>query len=124
MTVDYQAMLLDPIYATLGVPARVTLADGVTQFDVTVIDKTSGVEAGDKDAKVDTVLPAACVRAAEWKTHGKRPVDFEGASIEFNGSRWEVDSYPKRPVPTGGQTGEILLILGHETEIEESDSSS
>jgi len=118
-------MLLDPLYTTLGVAAVITLetdsdSDALT-FDVTVIDKTGGVSLGDHDSKVETIEPAACIRFAELTSNGLAPVDLEGASIEFNGSSWKIKSWPKRPVPNGARKGELLLILGNETE---TDSSS
>lgn len=123
--VDYQAMLLDPIYEVLGVDATVTLEDGVTSFEgLTVIDKTSGVQLGDQGTKVDSIEPACCIRYAEWKDRGRTPDDFEGATIAFNGSSWKIVGFPKRPVPSGARAGEILLILSSETVLPESDDSS
>lgn len=118
--VDYQTQLLDPIYLTLGVPGVITLADDTVVDGLTVIDKTAGVLTGDNAAKVDTLEPGCCIRAAEWYAKGRTFADFEGASVEFNGSRWDIVAYPKRPTPTGAKTGEVLLILQHETEIESS----
>jgi hypothetical protein len=123
--IDYQALLLDPLYATLGVPAVVTLADATTSFEgLTVIDKTSGLQFGSTEAKVDTVEPACCIRAKQWSALGRTTADFEGATIEFNGSRWDIVAYPKRPVPSGARQGEILLILSNETVVEDDSPSS
>ena len=126
MTIDYQALLLDPIYATIGVAAVITLdTDSDSEaptFDVTVIDKTGGVSLGDHDSKVETLEPAACVRYSELTSNGLSPVDLDGASIEFNGSSWKIKSWPKRPVPSGARKGELLLILGNET-VTESEST-
>lgn len=128
MLIDYQKLLLDPIYNTLGVTAALTLADSTVIMGLTVIDKTAGVQLGDHDAQLDTLEPACCVRHATLTTLGLVPVDLEGGSIEFNGSRWKIKAYPKRPVPSGARKGELLLILGNETVIPDpatsSDSSS
>jgi hypothetical protein len=123
--IDYQTLLLDPIYRTLGVAAAITLGDSAETVvsGLTVIDKTDGVQLGDHDAQVDTLEPACCIRYSELTANDLRPVDLEGGSIEFNGSRWKIKAYPKRPVPSGARKGELLLILANETEIE-SDSSS
>lgn len=117
MSIDWAKMHLDPIYATLGVPAVVLLADsGGTVTGLTVIDKTAGVQLGEHDTQVDTLTPACCIRASEWDALGFHALDFEEASIEFNGSRWAIKGFPKRPVPAGGASrGEILLILSNET---------
>lgn len=120
--IDYQALLLDPIYATIGVPAAITLDDSAETVvsGLTVIDKTSGVTLGDHDAQVDTLEPACCIRHAELTSNGLAPVDLEDATIEFNGSRWKIKSFPKRPVPSGSRQGEVLLILANETVVESS----
>lgn len=122
--IDYQALLLDPIYATLGVPAKLTLANATAYPGLKVIDKTSGVTIGDHDAQVDTLEPACCIRYATLTALGLVPVNLEGATIEFNGSRWKIKSYPKRPVPSGARKGELLLMLGNETVIPEAESES
>lgn len=121
---DYQALLLDPIYAALGVPAKLGLSDGVTFYEgLTVIDKTSGVQLGDKDSKIDSIEPACCIRHKELTDAGLAPSDLDAGTVEFNGSRWTIVGYPKRPVPTGARQGEVLLILSREVVIE-LDSSS
>lgn len=118
--------MLDPIYATLGVPATLTLPAQDSSDDehvitgLTVIDKTSGVTLGDHDAQVDTLEPAACIRRAELDANEITIAELDGASIEFNGSRWNVKGTPKRPIPNGARKGEILLILGNETELDSS----
>ena len=124
--IDYEALLLDPIYLTLGVPATIELADGVTVFEgLTVIDKTAGIELGDKESKVDSIEPACCIRHAELTAKGLVPSALEDGKISFNGSQWSIVAYPKRPVPSGSRKGEVLLILSREVVLpEESDSSS
>lgn len=124
MLIDWQALLLDPLYASLGVSAVLTLAvddsSDPRSFDVVVIDKTAGVALGDHDAQVETLEPAACIRRSELTSNGLTPVDLDGASLAFNGSSWKVKGWPKRPVPSGAKEGELLLILGNETELDSS----
>lgn len=124
--IDYQATLLDPIYSVLGVPAKIELADGVTVFEgLTVIDKTSGIELGDKESKVDSIEPGCCIRHSELTAKGLTPSALDGGKITFNGSQWAIVAYPKRPVPSGSRQGEVMLILSREVVVdEESDSSS
>lgn len=121
---DYQALLLDPIYSVLGVPAKLGLPDGETFVEgFTVIDKTAGVQLGDKESKVDSIEPACCIRNKELADAGLAPSDLDGGTIEFNGSRWRIVGYPKRPVPSGARKGEVMFILSNEI-VTESDSSS
>lgn len=125
MNFDWQTLHLDPIYAVQGVSADVTLADSdaTVVTGLTVIDKTAGIQTGANEVKVDTIEPACCIRASEWKARGYVPLDFEDASIAFNGSRWKIVGFPKRPVPSGGSMrGEIMLILSGETVIDEESS--
>lgn len=118
--------MLDPLYAALGVPATITIpADDssdveVIVSDLTVIDKTGGVTIGDHDAQIDTLEPACCIRHAELTANDLTIADIDGASIEFNGSRWKIKGAPKRPVPNGAKKGEVLLILSNETELDSS----
>jgi hypothetical protein len=126
--IDFQTLMLDPIYATLGVPASITIpADGssdeLTITDLTVIDKTSGLTVGEHDAQVTTIEPACCIRRAELDANGLSLASLDRASIEFNGSRWTIKGTPKRPIPNGAKKGEILLLLGNEVEISDSPSS-
>lgn len=121
---DYRALLLDPIYDNIGVPAVITLADGVTFVELTAIDKTAGVEIGDNKAKVESIEPGACIRVYEWKALGRVPLELEDATMQLNGSVWDVQSFKIRPSPGGPRDGEFLLILANETIIPESGDSS
>lgn len=122
--IDWNALHLDPLYAALGVPAVVTLSESGGDVDVTVIDKTAGVQLGEGDVQVDTLTPACCIRASEWAAQGQTVLDFEDAKVTFNGSRWDIKGFPKRPTPAGGSSrGEILLILSNETVVDLESSS-
>jgi hypothetical protein len=97
--------------------------EGTTEVeitDLTVIDKTGGVALGDHDAQVDTLEPACCIRHAELTANEVTIAELDGAFIAFNGSRWRIKGMPKRPVPNGARKGEVLLILGNETELDSS----
>lgn len=122
--IDYKALLLDPIYQTIGVPASVIMPDSdeTTYEGLTVIDKTAGVALGDQPVQVESLEPAAAVRAAELSTRGIDPTDLDGAFIEFNGFRWTIKGRHNRPVPSGARDGELLLILSNEQPASESSS--
>lgn len=104
---DYQALLLDPIYDRLGVAAELTIGSA-DPVDLTVIDKTAGVNVGDQ-VEVQTIRPVAAVREAELDEHEIAAEDLRGGSISFNGGSWQVHSFQRKPVPEG--PGEIWLIL-------------
>ncbi|PSJ55765.1 head-tail joining protein [Pseudaminobacter soli (ex Li et al. 2025)] len=104
---DWQALLYGPNYAVFGVPATLIIEDGPT-LTLTVIDKTTGVEVGGS-VDVQTVLPAATVRATELASIDL--ADLEDAKLTFNGKTWRVDSHLPKPSPKGEADGEIYLFL-------------
>ena len=109
--IDYASLLYGPAFDVLGVPATLTLdvsdAEPVT---LTVLDKTAGVEVGDK-ITVSTILPAAMVRVSELTAAGVSASDLRGATITFNGKSWSIMRHEYRPSPNGEADGELLLIL-------------
>ncbi len=123
--IDFEALMLDPLYATLGVPASITIpADGssdeLTITDITVIDKTGGIATGDQPVQVETIEPACCIRRAELTANGLTLANLDGASITFNGSRWTIKGGSKRPIPNGARKGEVLFVLADEIEVDSS----
>lgn len=106
----------DAIYRLLGVSAVLTIADSGTTFDLTVIDKTAGVEVADGSASrnalpVSTIKPACALRVYELTANGVTLEQTQGAQIAFNGAAWRVENRMMRPSPGGEQQGEVWLIL-------------
>ena len=118
--IDFNALLLNPIYTTLGVPARLTLSDG-RGFDITVIDKTSGVHVGN-NVEVPTVLPAAAIRYSELATLGMNKNDIEDGTLTFNGYTWTISNVKSDPNPSGEKSGELLAMLVDQNELASSES--
>src|SRR4051812_32902803 len=95
---DYAALLSGPIYAILSVPATLVVAD--TGYAIRAIDKTAGIAVGGDDLAVQTLSPAACVRAGELASAMRIPVahlksarfDLTGATLRLNGGEWRVTS--------------------------------
>jgi hypothetical protein len=111
MARDY-SILYDPNYDEHGTDAELILLTQVEPLPVTVIDKTSGVEVqGQGPGEVGTVEPSAVVRAYELSDIGVDIKDLSGATIEFNGKRWRIESTEPLPAPSGEAGGEIRLIL-------------
>jgi len=109
--VDYQALLYDPIYLALGVPATLTLDSGEV-LDAIALDKTAGIDLGLGESNAQTVVPAAVVRARELGAKGVSPKELPNATLLMNGMSWDVRSYRLKPSPLGERDGEVYLILG------------
>lgn len=118
--VDYQALLFTPIYATLGTPAALTVLG--TRYDgLTVIDKTTGIEVTDGPTGVQTILPGCFARIAELDAKGINREALDGATWEFNGKEFRINSYMPRPTLAGERAGELIFLL---SEIGDADSES
>ena len=111
--IDFAAVLLDPIYATLGVPATLTLTDS-REFDLTVIDKTSGVKVGE-NTEVATILPVAAIRYAELTGLGLNKDDAIDGTLTFNGFTWVIQAMRPDPNPSGERSGELWACLRSQT---------
>lgn len=107
-TIDFDGVLLAPLYAVLGVDAVITVAGN--DYDIVVIDKTAGVEVGG-NVEVPTVVPAAAVQYATLTGVGLSAADTVDASISFHGFTWTVYAYKLDPNPSGERSGEVMLLL-------------
>jgi hypothetical protein len=113
MAIDYSALLYDPVYAAIGVPA--TMAVDGTAVDITVIDDTRPkllpVLSGTQAAEVRSVGPGAFVRIYELAQNGIARVDYADALLAFNGRTWIVRSWELRGSPMGEDWGEVRFLL-------------
>lgn len=109
MPIDYSALLYDPVYAELGVPAVMAGAD------ITVIDdtrpKSLPVVTAATVAEVRSVGPGAFARIYELTANGIARADYVDAALTFNGRTWTVRSYELRGSPMGEDWGEVRLLL-------------
>jgi hypothetical protein len=114
--IDYGALLYDPVYAELGVPAVFTVAgtDG-TEAAITVIDDTRPkalpVSVGTQTAEVRSVGPGAFARIPELEGNGITRADYADAVLAFNGRTWVVRSWELRGSPNGEDFGEVRFLL-------------
>ena len=112
MTIDYSALLYDPVYAELGVPA--TFTAGMIAAEITVIDdtrpKTLPVP-GDTTAEVRSVGPGSFARVYELTDRGIARADYADAVLAFNGRSWTVRSWELRGSPMGEDWGEVRFAL-------------
>lgn len=109
--IPYDTMLLDPIYARLGILVTITIT-GKSAAYVSVIDKTAGEEftyGGGGGIDVATVRPAVDVRVAELDRTGINRDELVGGTLELSGTNWRIESTHPRPTPGG--RGELRLWL-------------
>jgi hypothetical protein len=106
---DYGAVLFDPVYAELGVPAVM----GTTE--ITVIDNTRAkplaIVTSTGAAEVRSMGPSAFARVYELFAKGITRDVWLGATLAFNGKTWAVRSYELRGSPNGEDAGEVLFLL-------------
>jgi hypothetical protein len=108
--IDYSALLYDPIYAELGVPA--TLSAGTAgEVALTVIDDTRPKTNTSGTVEVRSVGPGAYARIPELTENGITRDDYMDAELTFNGRTWVVRSYEPRGSPNGEDVGEVRFLL-------------
>jgi hypothetical protein len=114
MAIDYSALLYDPVYAEIGVPATMTTA-GDIGVDITVIDDTRPkvlpIVTGAQAAEVRSVGPGAFARIYELAQKGIARADYADAVLAFNGRTWVVRSWELRGSPMGEDWGEVRFLL-------------
>ncbi|WP_217577325.1 hypothetical protein [Mesorhizobium sp. GbtcB19] len=107
--IHYDALYASPI----AVDAVLVVACGDMPIELRTIDKTAGIVTGGGggrfSAEVETISPAAAVRAADLDSIDRAAL--AGAQLTMNGKTWTVENHAFRPAPSGEAGGEILLIL-------------
>ena len=104
--IDYSAVLYDPVYAEIGVPATL---NGV---DITVIDDTRPkIQSGAGGVETRGVGPGAFARIPELDARGITRTDYEGAALTFNGRSWVVRSHDLIGSPNGEDMGQVRFLL-------------
>ena len=109
MIPDIQALLFNPIYSELGVPANI---NGV---DVTVIDHTTGINVTDR-MSVETIRPVCYVRTSELSANSLAVADLLGFLFVLVGIFWVVEAFATmadNPLwGLGLASGIIMIVLG------------
>src|SRR5262245_10751800 len=100
MTIDYSALLFDPIYAELGVSAMLTTTSGIVQ--ITVIDKTRAKSNVTDLLETHSVGPGVRVRIPELMAKGVDRSEYIGSLLAFNGQTWVI----RNAEPLGSPNGE------------------
>jgi hypothetical protein len=116
MPIDYSALLFDPVYAELGVPATMTVGASAA-VDITVIDDTKpkvlpmAVTGSAGPAEARSVGPGAFARIYELAGKGIARADYADAVLAFNGRTWTARSWELRGSPLGEDWGEVRFLL-------------
>jgi hypothetical protein len=109
LPIDYSALLYDPVYAEIGVPAVIGTGE------ITVIDdtrpKTMPILSAASSAEVRSVGPGAFARIYELTAKGITRDVWLDAPLTFNGRSWIVRSWELRGSPMGEDWGEVRFLL-------------
>jgi hypothetical protein len=105
MPLDTSALLYDPVFAVIGVPATL---DAVS---ITVIDDTKPVSNQAGSGEVRSVGPGAFARIPELNAKGVARDAYIDATLSFNGRTWTVRSYELIGDPNGEDAGEVRFLL-------------
>jgi len=107
--IDYSALLYDPIYDVLGVPATLTV--GATEVALTVVDDLKPKVEASGGLQTRGVEPGAFARMPELSALGVAINDCIGAVLAFNGRSWTVRNFDLRGNPNGEDAGEVRFLL-------------
>jgi hypothetical protein len=107
--IDYSALLYDPVYAEIGVPA--TMIAGAITVEITVYDETRRKTQTSGNVEVRSVGPGAFARIPELTAKGIARSDYDGATLTFNGRTWIVRSHEPCGSPNGEDAGEVRFLL-------------
>jgi hypothetical protein len=114
MAIEYGAVLYDPVYAEIGVPATMTVTGADGGAAITVIDDTRPKALpvpGTSGAQVNSVGPGAFARIPELANNAITRDAYLDAVLAFNGRSWIVRSYELRGSPMGEDLGEVRFLL-------------
>lgn len=108
--IDYSALLYDPVFAELGVPAVLT-AGTSGEVSLTVIDETRSKTQTNGGVDVSSVGPGAFVRIPELVENGIARGEWIGSVLTFNGRSWIVREAPVQGSPNGEDLGLVRFLL-------------
>jgi hypothetical protein len=112
VTIAFDEILFAPLYSVFGVDAQMEIGSAI--YELRVIDRTVGVaieRVDGGDGVIQSVRPAAAVRAAELANHGIAPETLRGGTLTINGRDWIVHAVQMQPTHRGERDGEVLMFL-------------
>ena len=108
--IDYSALLYDPIFAVLGVPATLTV--GATEVALTVVDDLKPKVEASGGLQTRGVEPGAFARMPELVAKGVVIDDCIWSQwLAFNGRSWTVRNFDLTGNPNGENAGEVRFLL-------------
>lgn len=129
---NFDDLMLDPIYDTLGVDVTVFAPEEpgtdtgtdpapLPVFVGRVIDKTAGVEVegatgrGRNDGRggvgMHTVVPVMAVKAKDLAAQGLDPEDLLKCEVALNGTTWVIQNHLPRPGIYGEPGGQVYFQM-------------
>lgn len=109
MSIDFGALLYDPVYAVLGVAATLTI--GTDDFAVTVKPQLDGIAVAMSHVDIETIQPGAFIRRSELDANGITPAALDGGMIAFDNKTWKIEAHRPKPSGNGEADGEEMLTL-------------
>ncbi len=111
---NWTELLFNPIYGAHGVDGVILSSTGKADQTLTVLDKTSAKDIPYNVLTLETVGPAACVRAFELSEKNLDRNDLDEGTLTMNGRAWRIKSVKAKPSPNGETDGEYVLSLSEE----------
>ena len=101
--IDFDALVLGPVYDTFGKPAILTI--GPSTYDLVVVDYTKGVSVEDDGGiGVQTIRPVADIRRTALAAAGIALDELVDAQLALAGTTWCIKSLIENEV-------DVRLIL-------------
>ena len=101
--IDFDALVLAPVYHTFGEPAVLTV--GSASYNVTVINYTAGVEVEGGGIGLQAIRPAVDLRRSAFTALGIAIADLIGGELVLGGATWRV----KRVIENGLELRLIVM---------------
>lgn len=111
--------MLGTLFADPNLSASAVLSLDRGEFTIQAIDETDGVVVSVDGMGVETIAPAASVRATDLRDLGLAPGDLDGGTLVLNGTDWRIVSVRPRPSPSGEPGGTYRLTLEQITDNQE-----
>lgn len=109
MAIDYQSLLYDPIYQTLGIEVTLTTADD-QELSLTALNLTKPSTYTGFGVDFQAFQPAVKIRMSELSGLSLQD-DILGGELLMDGETWEIKSYERNASPNGNSDGELRLLL-------------
>lgn len=91
MLLDFDQLVLGPVYETFGKAASLTV--GPNTYDLVVVDFTKGVTVDDGGIGIQTIRPAVDVRRKFIEPLGIDLDDLPGAALSLNETDWTIKTF-------------------------------